>query len=366
MKIWYFIRNELHCFPPCVSQIYYLNDMGIDLTVCFGQCDDKLMKQLNDRKINLIDLKIVRSKNKYVGKIQSILEYKRSFKKIAHDKISQDDVIWFATADSAFMVKNDLISGKYKFILNCLELYDDNEYYKRNINKIINYANAVVACEPNRAAIMQSWYRLVNRPYVMPNKPYSHPQKRLISGSTAELRDAVTSIRGKKIIIYQGMISPDRDLSMVAKALSILNSDLYLVLMGSEYYNGVKTIKSIYSKTIYLGYIVAPLHLEITSYATIGIANYDYSCLNNVFCAPNKIYEYAGFGIPMLCNDVVGLTNTVGKYNAGVCTNFNDVKNIVDSINKILEFYDVMSNNAKKLYLDCDNKKTIETIVKNL
>ena len=41
--------------------------------------------------------------------------------------------------------------------------------------------------------------------------------------------------------------------------------------------------------------------------------------INAVFCAPNKVYEFAGFGIPMLCNDNPGLKYTVEYGGFGVC-----------------------------------------------
>ncbi|KAA6307134.1 hypothetical protein EZS27_041199, partial [termite gut metagenome] len=38
----------------------------------------------------------------------------------------------------------------------------------------------------------------------------------------------------------------------------------------------------------------------------IGIVSYAFDDLNHVFCAPNKTWEYTGFGIPMLGNNAPG------------------------------------------------------------
>ena len=63
--------------------------------------------------------------------------------------------------------------------------------------------------------------------------------------------------------------------------------------------------------------------MEITSYARIGINFYRPNCLNKAFCAPNKIYEFSGFGIPIIGNDIPGLKNTIGLNNAGKCVRLN-------------------------------------------
>lgn len=67
-----------------------------------------------------------------------------------------------------------------------------------------------------------------------------------------------------------------------------------------------------------LPYITAPYHLEVTSHAFIGILIYApvygtfTSPLNSIYCAPNKLYEFSHFGIPMIGNNIPGL-NTLLK-----------------------------------------------------
>src|SRR5690606_7709514 len=207
-------------------------------------------------------------------------------------------VLWFGTADSAIA-----LTGKYKqikYVLSVLELYDKYPFYLKGLSRIIGGASAVIACEDTRARIMKVWWDLPTLPYVLPNKPYAHPKEIEKSANSPELEKAISQIRNQKVILYQGIISADRDLSTLAHALNEAESDYLLVLMGKTFYNGVEKIKSIYNKTLYLGYFPAPQHLNITKYATIGVANYDDTSLNNLFCAPNKIYEYTGFGIPVL------------------------------------------------------------------
>ena len=103
----------------------------------------------------------------------------------------------------------------------------------------------------------------------------------------------------------------------------------------------------------------------MTQAAHIGIANYDFSNLNNVFCAPNKIYEYSGFGIPMLANDIPGLKNTVGNAGAAECMELK-ANNIINAIQNIEADYDTYSENAKKFFAGTDNLKTMEKLMRKI
>lgn len=292
-------------------------------------------------------------------KIKRWVNYRKESIKILRKQKDSESLIWLGTADSAIAISDKLKNKNY--VLNILELYDNNKFYRENLAKIVNNAKAIICCEYNRANIMRSWYNLEKTPYVIPNKPYQNNFNQI-----QENKDIIDKIKNKKIILYQGMISADRDLVNLAKALKEINSNYWLVLMGRDYNNSVSKIKSNYEKTIYLGYIPAPEHLLYTQYAYIGIANYDYSCLNNVFCAPNKIYEYTGFRIPVLCNDIPGLYYTIGKSKAGVCIDFNNISEIKNGIEKIEKNYDEYSNNANKFYADIDINECYKKIIKEI
>ena len=95
-----------------------------------------------------------------------------------------------------------------------------------------------------------------------------------------------------------------------------------------------------------------------------------------MYCAPNKIWEYSGFSIPMLANDVPGLKYTVEMYKAGLCVNTNDENEIRNAILQISSKYDEFSYNAERLYeriisiplyyymTDKDQDKVIEAVKK--
>ena len=365
MRVLYLIRAELHIYPPCLSQILYLNELCVDVTVAYGGCDEKVKTMLENKGIKCVDLQINRNHSSSCELLLSIAKYRRQVSRFLKEHFHTCDLLWFGTADSGFLVRARDLKDK-NFVLSVLELYDKNKLYLKGIGRIICRAAAVICCERTRADIMRCWWELKETPFVMPNKPYAHPNEKNMAGTIAETSEIIKKFGSSFGIIYQGIFSKDRDLSNLACALKELEQDIVLYLMGSDPGGYCEKIKTVYEKTVYLGYVPAPFHLEVTSHAQVGIALYDYSSLNNLFCAPNKIYEYAGFGIPIIGNDVHGLRETIGKYEAGICVNFDSVDEIKDALLRIMNDYERYSENAKEFYLSTDNRETVRIIVNKL
>ena len=361
MKVTYIVRENLNLYPPCISQILMLKDLGIDVTVISGDINDNLKTIFKQREIEYSIIGAKRIRNKHLGKVQSYYNYRKNIMRLIKEKSLENNIFWFGTADSAFALYP--LVNDFKFVLNILELYDTNRFYRNNINRIAKNAVAVVANELNRAYIMKNWYGLEKRPFIMPNKPYEHPKMKNIDLDDVKLQKIISTISSSKIVIYQGLISSDRDLKKLALALKELDDTYILLLMGKEVNNSIKELQNIYDKTYYIGYIPAPDHLKITSHAYIGIANYDDSTLNNIYCAPNKTYEYAGYGIPVLCSNVPGLINSIGDSNAGICIDFESVDSIKEAIRSMDNYYDFYSQNAKAFFEDTDNYAMMREII---
>ena len=114
---------------------------------------------------------------------------------------------------------------------------------------------------------------------------------------------------------------------------------------------------------MFAGYVPAPQHLRYTQHCNVGIASYDTSSLNNVFCAPNKVYEYARYGIPMLCSENISLEETVGRFGAGLCLEFSDEMEIVKAIHEIIDNYSDYQNKAKSFYESVNIKEMIKEVI---
>lgn len=364
MRFFYIVRTGLHLYPPCLNQINYLRELNHEVIAIYGSCNQKTEESLHDIGVKTIGLSIKRSSIKYLGKVQSYTDYKNRVLRVLSENFESGDFVWYGTADSCFSLGNE--HKKYPFILNVLELYDNNTFYRKGVGRVISDASAVIACESTRADIMKMWWKLKETPYVMPNKPYCLPD-RIGEGTIDETKVLINQIKNKKVFLYQGIISSDRNLGLLADAFAKLNnSEIYLGLMGQELTNSVDDLKKMYPRTIYLGYVPAPYHLEVTGNAFAGVAYYQGNCLNNLFCAPNKIYEYSGLGLPILCNDMPGLRNTVKHFGAGECVNFENQNELMEAIGRIVEHRETYSQNSHEMYNAVDNKSTMIRILSDI
>ena len=359
-KVYYIVKSTLHYYPPCISQIRILNDLGADVTVLYGSSDDMVLGLLRKEGIRLVRLEDPRGK--FPGKLDKVYNW-ISFRKALLHYFKQIDknnsILWFGNAESILPMSGTLKGWDY--VVSFLELLDRHKQRLRVLGPIARNAQVVTTCEETRSYLMQNWFNLNEIPYTIPNKPYNVPYHKEEKPTTESGKHIMEVTNGNRFIIYQGIFQNPEYMSALAEVLNDHYQDMYLVLMGIDKYHIVNTIKMIHKNTIAVDYIPAPQHLQVTSNAYIGVLYYKPDELNKVFCAPNKIFEYSYFGLPIIGNNIPGLFNTIGRANAGVCIDFS-YDSVLKALQYIEENYDEMSRNAVNFYHSVDNVATIKKI----
>lgn len=294
--------------------------------------------------------------------------------------MDMDDILW-TTTDATVRILGGCVL-KYKHVMQIMELqhrtplYNGAKYLHYPIEKYARKAWKIVVPERNRAYLQKLWWKLDKVPHILPNKPYD-----LDTGDLSEeAKEALEIIKEekKKVIIYLGVFAFDRDLNTFAEAIKKVDGDYALYLLGrvsiyGSYAENKKVLDNLlekYPNVHYLGFFSAPTHLEFVKYAHIGLLPYyinpDKSFsnqLNVLYCAPNKIFEYAGFGVPMIGTNVLGLKEPFEKYNVGICCSDFNVDQITDAIETIESSYDVMSHNCKMFFESIDIDKIVNEIL---
>ncbi|UPK72752.1 glycosyltransferase [Chitinophaga filiformis] len=307
-----------------------------------------------------LSIENLRLQSRGTSKILSVYYFRKKVFQLVNS--TPHDLLWIATGDTAVSLGTKL--KEHRFVMCLLELYDAVPVYNFLLKRLSQYAHKIVTAEYNRSAILRVRWKLKHTPYVLPNKPYFKPlEQASINGSNGPLVQQVKDEigKGKKIILYQGIITHYRRLDTIAKATLENDSQFVFLIVGKDF-DYIDTLKEINPNIIHIPFIDAPLHLEITKLADIGIVVYDFIDLNNIYCAPNKIWEYAMFSKPMLCNDIPGLKYTVEHYKAGLCTDFNCVESVKDTMGKIFSDYKEYAANAATFYDSVD----LDSIIKNI
>lgn len=369
MEITVILKQKLESLPPTINLIDCLIDLDVKVNLL---CTD--IEQANIiRYDGKIHIEVIPSKDYKFRplKVFSVISFRRNvYKFLNKNSISKaaDSFVWLASAEASLGVGRRI--ANYKFIFQSHELYDTRPQYKFQ-NKFY-YRNSIVNVCPeiNRAAIVRYWYKLKETPQLLVNSPYHHPKKRNLFIESKSTAKAVSSLSDKKIILYMGQVSPERDITPFAEAIDLLGGEYHLLVMGAYIpeRNYIEGLKSRFKNITFMDGLPSPSHLQVTSWAHIGILSYSFIDLNNVFCAPNKVWEYSGFGIPMISNDIPGIQTLLLKYNSGNTINIetSSAVAIAESIKKIDHDYIKLSDNARNMFDDCNFKRQLEDILNKL
>ena len=140
------------------------------------------------------------------------------------------------------------------------------------------------------------------------------------------------------------------------------NEDFCLVLLGKDL-GYLDEITHDQENVFYAGFLSPPLHLEVTKLSHICLMAYDSTSLNKIYCAPNKIWEYAQYGKPIISQKLPGIESTFLRFKFGECCDLNEYLNVKNSILKIEANYSEYSRNALKFYKGFEFEEAIKDIL---
>jgi len=365
---------DIKLFPPVISICNILSELNYEI-VYIGSCSD-----VNTEK-NLIEKNRVRfyKTSLYGGNgMQRVIQqwkYRKQVLKILKTEYNQKNTyLWLLHSETVSLFSDvldcyDTISHLFEFknpsqklAYKILNPFSSFEFDLKKSKKII-------CCEYNRAHITRVIYGLDRLPYILPNKPYNKLSEE-VAILPPSIQEVVAKYRDKKIILYQGIFIPERKVDGFIEAVNLLPNDYVLFLMGggSSLYDELKS-KYQSDRIVFLPFIAPPLHLEITKLAYIGILVYIVNdvpinhAINVLYCAPNKLYEYSKFGIPMIANDLPALDMVFSQNRAGVCLQTLSAKEISEAILKIDSDYEVYSRLSHQLYESIDMVDLVKNIV---
>lgn len=352
MKILFLVRSNLETDVPIMNYARAAAHLGHAVTYLCAQSSDEAKNSLERYGIHVNDRLFplthpLNGRRSFFRKVALWFGFRR--KASEYLKKNDFDLIWIGSADTGIPLFG--IMGRYRHILTIRELYDTNPFYRTMLRWLAPRASLVVVPEKTRADIFSIWWKLDHRPLVIPNKPFPDDLTGRVGRAEREAFCKKHEIDpARKIILYQGRINPDRDLIALAVACQKLENDVCLVLMGPERDNELKKLSLVCPNLIYLGSINAPGHLRFTALADIGVVQYTRTSLNHLFCAPNKIWEYSKFGIPMLAADLPSLEFPIKLHKAGSICDFEDYASVESCIRNILKNHQEYSDGSFRMY----------------
>lgn len=373
-KVIVVMKHDLTIYPPVISILQILRKFGIEVVYIGANSNSQIYDSMINIGVKMLLQPIYRG-NSFSRLLQQ-LGFKARVTPLIKANYDEKSLIWFVHYETVILLKNFFF--KYNCFAHLLEFRTPiiNLRYRlligfSNMKKVLQHSKCVICCEYNRAHLTQVFFNLRQLPTVMPNKMYIENEEDGVAGND-EIEHYKNILKDKKVIIYQGAFMPERKLDSFCEAIKLLPKEYVFVGMGGDS-EEKRRLKKLYEgdRFIFLPHIRPPYHMEITKLAHIGILSYiplgeDISQeLNVLYCAPNKIFEYGRFGIPMLSNDLPSLKLQFAEIKCGEIVKDGNYRDIVNVINKIESDYTSYKNNAFKLYDSVDIVKIVDNLLRN-
>jgi glycosyltransferase involved in cell wall biosynthesis len=204
-----------------------------------------------------------------------------------------------------------------------------NRFWYRLERWVVRRADLVIAANPERAQLMADHYRLASVPEHMRNIPPRPVASGALRGEV-EARYPVLARRheGDRIVLYQGSVTLARRLGRFVEALAHLPPEYRMVVAGDG--PDVAELEALGAKWAAqgrfatLGRVPQTRLPAVTARADVGVVTYPYEGLNNLYCAPNKIFEYAQAGLPVVTTDQSPLRSLVWGHGIGTTIGRDD------------------------------------------
>lgn len=298
--------------------------------------------------------------------------YRNAMKKYA----GNNGLVWTTNDLAVRTLNKSLLPYQSRHIMQLMELVDwcplftKDKVFGFDLQKYARNAWKTVVPEQNRAYIQKAQWNLNRLPYVLPNKTYSIQSIE----PSLEMLEVLQKMQDepRKIIVYLGIVGQDRDLGPFMDAIERLKEKYCMYIFGGvaeKMKDRFKDMCAAHPNTVYAGYYKAPMHLNALQFAYAAILPYrpfagsrGDSVLNALYCAPNKIFEYSGQGVPMIGSDVPGLKIPFEKFGIGVCCDDKQLS-IEEAIEYVSQHHDEMKHNCKLFYDSVNLDDIIERIV---
>ena len=352
--------RDLSVVPPAINAINYL--ATFEQVSVFSY---HINKGQFDKEVDLKSVSLTPYPKTKAARIKAKLKCWFYFYRFLIKRAKEYDVIWLAVWDYAIIIKVLRIAGfkgKIVYQLNELE-FDQFDYCRK--------ADYVIVPDENRGWIAYFIGKLNTMPLVLPNIPFVPLALNLNQETEIDIIRNKLSANDIKVILYQGHIDyKKRCLKELLTAVSKLPENIVLIIMPANYSDvlnlerinsDIKNLK-LSNQVFVINSVKAPNHLHTVQKADLGIGLYRPISLNQVYAAPNRLYEFTKFGIPVILPDFPHFKYLSVKYPFAI--NTVSPESVDDIVNTILNIFQEQNyttgrENAGRFTLELGNYERV-------
>jgi len=165
------------------------------------------------------------------------------------------------------------------------------------------------------------------------------PSKKNLPTAPQNLYSKLNIPLSSPIFLYQGVLHKGRGIEQVFPLLDHFKSAHYLILGEGQYKDELETHSAklgIQNRVHFLGSIPYLKLLSYTASATIGFSLIEPLSQSYEHALPNKIFEYAAVGLPVIATDLPEMNKAIIKNKLGYCVSFGDDIILIKTVEKLL------------------------------
>jgi glycosyltransferase involved in cell wall biosynthesis len=339
------VHNNFTYDSRVEKQAMALASAGYDLTV-FGLWDKGLLEEESKEGFNVTRMKIFSSF--LTGPLGRFIRFIEFTCKVSW-RIKEMDVVHCHD----YHPLPATLLAKFFFRSNFRIIYDAHEYESQKLGLGKTSRVAIRVLEKLSSHFVDGFITVSNSIMEAYEKLFSPIPRTLILNcphkwkkSSKNLFREKLNIADKSLVcLYQGGFMPGRAISIMLEAFEGLQATIVdFVFMGYPASTQIsrdtfslilkKTEKS---KNIHLHEPVSSNSLQdYTISADVGLCLIEDYCLSYRFCLPNKFFEYAMAGLPILVSDLPEMRKLVEEYDCGVVCESITPDGIVNGLKKLL------------------------------
>jgi glycosyltransferase involved in cell wall biosynthesis len=217
------------------------------------------------------------------------------------------------------------------------------DQFKREEKRYLKQANLFLTVNDGLADYYEQTYR--RRPLVLLNAIDPPPATYRV-GAAQRLRQKAGLPDNSRVVLFQGWISSERNLSALVRSTEYFSEGAYLVIIGYGVYENdlrAEVKGQPWEKRVrFLGKVEFDEVMHLTAGADLGIIPYLPVDLNHRLCSPNKFFEFVQSETPMLTHDLPFFHQMAERYGVPALADLSTANGIATAINELL-------NNPEKL-----------------
>ncbi|OKH18953.1 hypothetical protein NIES208_03840 [[Limnothrix rosea] IAM M-220] len=202
----------------------------------------------------------------------------------------------------------------------------------------IRYPEVVITVNPFIARLMAERYQ-IDEPQVILNCA-DLPKKIDIENAKSKLREKGKIPSYYNVVLYQGWISPERNLDTLIESVKYFPKNTCLAIIGYGDYEVIlrQTVEenSLMEKIFFLGQIPSEEMLDYSAGADIGVIPYQPIDDNHLYCSPNKLFEYALAGVPIITDSLPFFQLIKEKYHIIEITDLSSPKKLGKTVSHLI------------------------------